>query len=121
MVLEHLVRDAFVGLLKRVGREGGALVGNSSSGLIECSVIGCPSVDVGVRQSGRERCSGWTVHCEADGVDGALEDITKRTEGRTERGDGHPYGDGKAGVAIARVLAEVDPCVDGFVRKRCVY
>jgi len=117
VVRDHLVRDEFVGLLKRVGREGGALVGNSSSGLIECSVIGCPSVDVGVRQSGRERCSGWTVHVDAEGVGSALVDITSRTE----RGEEHPYGDGAAGVAIARVLAEVDPSVDGFVRKRCVY
>jgi len=121
VVREHLVRDAFVGLLKRVGREGGALVGNSSSGLIECSVIGCPSVDVGVRQSGRERCSGWTVHVDledgAGGIAHAIEDITSRTD----RGGEHPYGGGTAGVAIARVLAEVDPCVDGFVRKRCSY
>jgi len=121
VVREHLVRDAFVGLLKRVGREGGTLVGNSSSGLIECSVIGCPSVDVGVRQSGRERCSGWTVHVDLEdgsgGIVRAIEDITSRTD----RGGEHPYGGGTAGVAIARVLAEVDPCVDGFVRKRCSY
>ena len=117
VVRDHLVRDDFVGLLKRVGREGGALVGNSSSGLIECSVIGCPSVDVGVRQSGRERCDGWTVHCQADGVGGALQEITSRTD----RGDMHPYGDGMAGVAIARVLAEVDQGAEGFTRKRCAY
>lgn len=118
IVREHLGRDDFVGLLKRVGRQGGALVGNSSSGLIECSVIGCPSVDVGIRQSGRERCEGMTVHCEAEGVAGALEQIASRGAGSH---GGHPYGDGTAGVRIARVLAEVDPGADGFTRKRCVY
>tara|TARA_R110000868_G_scaffold119469_2_gene316742 strand:+ start:14409 stop:15713 length:1305 start_codon:yes stop_codon:yes gene_type:complete len=121
VVREHLVRDVFVGLLKRVGLEGGALVGNSSSGLIECSAIGCPSVDVGDRQAGRERCDGMTVHVDtaagADGIAAAIDEI--RSRGVVD--GGHPYGDGTAGVAIARVLAEVDPTVEGFTRKRCVY
>jgi len=118
VVRDHLVRDEFVGLLKRIGRSGGGLVGNSSSGLIECSVIGCPSVDVGIRQAGRERCSGWTVHVDdGNGVEAAINEITARPD----RGNEHPYGNGTAGVAIAQVLAEVDPLVEGFVRKRCVY
>jgi len=118
VVREHLVRDVFVGLLKRVGVEGGALVGNSSSGLIECSAIGCPSVDVGDRQSGRERCAGLTVHVESgDGVGDALRELCSCVD----KGTAHPYGDGTAGVAIARMLAEIDPGVEGFTRKRCVY
>ncbi|MDF1870783.1 MAG: UDP-N-acetylglucosamine 2-epimerase [Phycisphaerales bacterium] len=118
VVREHLVRDVFVGLLKRVGVEGGALVGNSSSGLIECSAIGCPSVDVGDRQSGRERCAGLTVHVESgDGVGDALRELCSCVD----KGTAHPYGDGTAGVAIARMLAEIDPTVEGFTRKRCVY
>ncbi len=118
VVREHLERDVFAGLLKRVGQEGGALVGNSSSGLIECSALGCPSVDVGIRQSGRERCAGMTVHVESgDEVGTALRELCSCVD----RGSAHPYGDGTAGVEIARVLAEIDPSVDGFVRKRCVY
>lgn len=118
VVREHLERDVFIGLLKRVGLEGGALVGNSSSGLIECSALGCPSVDVGIRQSGRERCAGMTVHVESgDEVGKALRELCSCVD----KGSAHPYGDGTAGVQIARVLAGVDPSVDGFVRKRCVY
>tara|TARA_R110002073_G_scaffold152651_3_gene307510 strand:- start:155179 stop:156336 length:1158 start_codon:yes stop_codon:yes gene_type:complete len=118
VVREHLVRDVFVGLLKRVGVEGGALVGNSSSGLIECSAIGCPSVDVGDRQSGRERCAGLTVHVESgDGLGDALRELCSCVD----KGTAHPYGDGTAGVAIARMLAEIDPGMEGFTRKRCVY
>lgn len=118
---EHLVRDEFVGLLRRVGVEGGALVGNSSAGLIECSALGCRSIDVGVRQSGRERCDGWTVHCEAGEVAQTLGSITGLAPGDSDGDGDHRYGDGTAGVAIARVLAEVDPSVEGFVRKRCMY
>ena len=122
VVREHLVRDVFVGLLKRVGVEGGALVGNSSSGLIECSAIGCPSVDVGDRQSGRERCAGLTVHVESgDGVGDALRELCTCVDKGTDLGLDHPYGDGTAGVAIARMLAGIDPGVEGFTRKRCVY
>ncbi len=114
----HLERAAFVGLLKRVAGEGGALVGNSSAGLIEAAAIGCPSVDVGDRQAGRERCDGWTAHApeEAGAIRAAFEGVI----GRAERG-GHPYGDGKAGVRIARALAERDPHAAGVTRKRCVY
>jgi UDP-hydrolysing UDP-N-acetyl-D-glucosamine 2-epimerase len=118
VVREHLERGVFVGLLKRIGQEGGALVGNSSAGLIECSALGCPSVDVGIRQSGRERCAGMTVHVESgDGVGNALRELCSCVD----RGSAHPYGDGTAGVQIAGVLAGVDPTVEGFVRKRCVY
>ncbi len=118
VVREHLERGVFVGLLKRVGQEGGALVGNSSAGLIECSALGCPSVDVGIRQSGRERCAGMSVHVESgDEVGTALRELCSCVD----RGSAHPYGDGTAGVEIARVLAEIDPSVEGFVRKRCVY
>lgn len=117
-VREHLERDVFVGLLRRVGLEGGALVGNSSAGLIECSALGCPSVDVGVRQSGRERCAGMTVHVESgDGVEKALRELCSCVD----KGSAHPYGDGTAGVQIARILAGIDPTVEGFVRKRCMY
>ncbi|RMH25987.1 MAG: UDP-N-acetylglucosamine 2-epimerase (hydrolyzing) [Planctomycetota bacterium] len=114
----HLERAAFVGLLKRVASEGGALVGNSSAGLIEAAAIGCPSVDVGDRQAGRERCEGWTAHAPEDA--GAIREAFEVVIGRAERGE-HPYGDGKAGVRIARALAERDPHAAGLTRKRCVY
>ncbi|MBO6513040.1 MAG: UDP-N-acetylglucosamine 2-epimerase (hydrolyzing) [Phycisphaerales bacterium] len=122
VVREHLERDVFVGLLRRVGEEGGALVGNSSAGLIECSALGCPSVDVGIRQSGRERCAGMTVHVESgDGVEVRIQEALRELCSCVDRGSTHPYGDGTAGVQIARVLAGLDPSVEGFVRKRCVY
>ena len=115
----HLPRDRFVALLKRVGAEGGALVGNSSAGLIECSAIGCPSVDIGDRQRGRERCEGSTVHA-APGVE-SVRDALARVATLEPGSRTNPYGSGGAGVAIARVLAATDPAASGLVRKLNAY
>jgi len=118
-VERHLPRERFVALLKRVGAAGGALVGNSSAGLIECSAIGCASVDIGDRQRGRERCEGCTVHAGAgaDQIRAAIAEARALDPGSRT----HPFGDGTAGAAIARVLAATDPVATGLVRKLNAY
>jgi len=118
-VVPQLVRTQFIGLLKRIGSAGGALVGNSSAGLIECSAIGCPSVDIGDRQSGRERCDGWTKHAQEDSssIRGAFETITHADCARSA----HPYGDGQTGERIAAILADIDFSAPSMVRKHCAY
>ena len=120
-VHDGLPRDVFVGLLKRVGASGGVLVGNSSAGLIEAAAIGCPSVDIGDRQGGRERCDGWTAHAD-ESVDSIREAIGLVIDPGTARG-GHPYGDGQSGELIAghiaAVLAQADR--DSLRRKRCAF
>ena len=114
-------RDIFVGLLKRVGGEGGALVGNSSAGLIEAAAIGCPSVDIGDRQSGRERCDGWTIHSE-ESVDAIREALGRVTKPGASRGR-HPYGDGTSGSQISEHIATVLVRSDAstLLRKHCSY
>lgn len=115
----NLTRTRFVALLKRVALQGGALVGNSSAGLIECAAIGCPSVDVGDRQGGRERCEALTAWAPENPtrIRAAFERVTSTRPPAWE----HPFGDGRAGVRIARILAEHDPQAPGVLRKRCVY
>ncbi len=119
VVREHLVRDQFIATLKRVAHAGGVLIGNSSAGLIECSIIGCPSVDIGDRQRGRQRCDAWTTHADenADSIRNAIESVCVQAD----RSADHPYGNGTAGVQIAAILAEIDPRESGWVRKRCAY
>lgn len=118
-VVPQLVRTQFIGLLKRIGAGGGALVGNSSAGLIECSAIGCPSVDIGDRQNGRERCDGWTAHAEesVESIRSAFDTITNTDHVRSS----HPYGDGHAGERIAAIIAEINFDSPGLVRKKCAY
>ncbi len=118
-VVPQLVRTQFIGLLKRIGKSGGALVGNSSAGLIECSAIGCPSVDVGTRQNGRERCDGWTTH-SAESIESIRAGYEEVTDSQ-RIGSGHPYGDGHTGERIANILAGIDFRDPNLVRKHSTY
>ncbi|MEQ8769054.1 MAG: UDP-N-acetylglucosamine 2-epimerase [Phycisphaerales bacterium] len=118
-LVEHLKRDAFVGVLRRLGRSGGALVGNSSAGLIEAAALGCPSVDVGHRQAGRERADGatWWAGEDTQAIAEAISHA--RAAGPFE--GAHPFGNGDAGARIADVLASEDPHDERRLRKRCVF
>jgi UDP-hydrolysing UDP-N-acetyl-D-glucosamine 2-epimerase len=85
-----------------------AMVGNSSSGLIEAPSFALPVVNVGRRQQGRLRGAnvidvGDTTDEILAGLDGAL------APGARERlrGERNPYGDGHAAERIVRVLREV--------------
>lgn len=118
-VVEHLPRDVFVGLLRRVAGAGGCLVGNSSAGLIECAAIGCPAVDVGARQAGREHAPG-AVHRAGEDPD-AIRDAVELARSSGAAPWDHPFGAGDAGVRVAAALAEVNPGSGGLLRKRCVY
>ncbi|TVQ62161.1 MAG: UDP-N-acetylglucosamine 2-epimerase (hydrolyzing) [Phycisphaerales bacterium] len=119
-LLEHLPRGQFVALLKRLaGDPRGVLVGNSSSGLIEASVLGLAAVDIGPRQGGRER-PGSVVHTPSDHperIAGAIREARAMDRGRSR----HPYGDGQAGARIAALLATADPRDPARLRKRCAY
>jgi UDP-hydrolysing UDP-N-acetyl-D-glucosamine 2-epimerase len=90
-------------------RHAAAMVGNSSSGIIEAASMRCPVVNVGSRQSGRER-SGNVIDAEVDekAILGALSVATSQ-EFRDALGSvANVYGDGTAGARIARVLEALD-------------
>lgn len=110
----HFDRGTFVGLLRRAK----ILVGNSSTGLIECAALGRAAVDIGSRQAGRERaanvqrCPNW----DPDAIEAA---ITIAMNAPDPVGP-HPYGDGHCGERVADVLAAVDS--DNHpITKRCTY
>jgi len=115
----HLPRERFVGLLKRVAREGGVLIGNSSAALIESAALGLRSVDVGQRQGGREHASN-VVHAESERQD-AIEVAISRAMAMDLTGIPNPFGDGHAGERIAERLAAIDPHRAGLTRKRNTY
>ena len=80
------------------------LLGNSSVGIRECSFLGIPVVNIGSRQSGRER--GRNVLDVAYDRREIGEAIKKhRRNGRYSQDA--LYGDGQAGRRIAELLAEV--------------
>lgn len=70
VVVENLPRDDFLGVLNLAS----AMVGNSSSGLIEAPSFGLPVVDVGPRQAGRQRGKNViSVGYDTDEITAALE------------------------------------------------
>lgn len=84
-----------------------ACVGNSSSGIKETPVFGCPTVNVGTRQQGRLRGanvidSGYEPEAIESAVNACLFDENFRNVCRTAD---NPYGLGDAGRKIADVLA----------------
>ncbi len=81
------------------------LVGNSSAGLIEAAALHVPTVNVGLRQAGREQ-AGNVVNAKPtqQAIRAALEAAQRLERSRLR----HPYGEGRAGVQIAQTLAALD-------------
>ena len=80
------------------------IVGNSSVAIRECSFLGVPAINIGSRQSGRDRADNVTdVGYDKD-------EILKAIEMRKDmpRVQSHLYGDGNAGRRIAEVLRTAD-------------
>lgn len=83
---------------------GRCLIGNSSVGIREASFLGVPVVNIGSRQTGRER--GQNVI----DVDYARQAITQAVAYHFQNGryqTDFTYGDGRAGICIAKKLSEV--------------
>ena len=86
----------------RLMRKAACLVGNSSSGIREGAYIGTPVVNIGSRQTARER--GSNVLDVGHGEKGVLDAIrTQVSHGRYAMED--TYGSGNAGEQIAEILA----------------
>jgi UDP-hydrolysing UDP-N-acetyl-D-glucosamine 2-epimerase len=93
-----------------------AMVGNSSSGIMEAASFALPVVNVGMRQQGRERaCNVIDVTAEADAIVRAIEGALRPEFRSGLRGMVNPYGGGTAATTIAKVLATVS--LDGLLIK----
>ncbi len=79
------------------------LVGNSSVGIRECSFLGVPVVNIGTRQTGRERGKNVT---DVDYCKNGIEEAIRSQVKSGRYGCDTLYGDGRAGVKISDVLAE---------------
>jgi len=94
-----------------------AVVGNSSSGLLEAPSVGTPSVDVGERQRGRPRAPS-VVHCDGDAqaIRGALATALSPQMRAVAARRETPYGTPGAAGRIAAVL-RAHP-LEGLLAKR---
>lgn len=114
-VIDHLPRAAFVSMLKSAS----VLIGNSSAGLIECPAVGTPSINIGLRQYGRESPPSVThiPHATVPAISDALTAAMSRPRDEQPQ---HPYGTGECGQLIAAILSTID--FSSFeVRKYCTY
>lgn len=97
-----------------------ACVGNSSSGIKETPVFGCPTVNIGSRQQGRLRGENVIdTHYDAEQIYGAVQRCLFDSDFRTICANRkNPYGGGKAGKLIADSLAMIDLDPRRILRKR---
>lgn len=87
-----------------------AMLGNSSSGLIEAPAVGLPAVNVGERQAGRLRWSNVIdTPPDADGVAAALRKALDPAFRTRVEADVPPNTDGRAGERIADIITTWHP------------
>lgn len=120
----------FIGTFKSISHEeylslmkiASLLVGNSSSGIIEAPSFGVPVVNIGSRQQGRQRAEniidvGYNRAQIAAAIRTALDDEAFKAKSRSGK---NPYGDGRAGERIAKILAGIK--IDkNLLKKRMSY
>ncbi len=94
------------------------LIGNSSSGIMETSSFQLPTVNIGMRQQGRER-SRNVLDADADKTSILKTiDIARTAEFRQSlAGMANPYGDGHASERIVQVLTSVPLTPDLLVKR----
>ena len=85
-----------------------AVVGNSSSGILEAPAVGVPSIKIGDRHPGRLRAAS-IIDCPADQA-AILASLTRIFEGRFQPDSGvePPYGRGGASEKIVGTLRKID-------------
>lgn len=84
-----------------------AVVGNSSSGLIEAPAFGVPTVNIGQRQEGRLAADS-VLHCDANArsIRRAMQEALNPSFQKRCKNVRNPYGSGNAAGQITKVLAD---------------
>jgi len=113
-IFTNLDSVTYLSLLRQVDM----LIGNSSSGIMESASFALPTVNVGLRQQGRERARNVL---DADAHPGAILEAvnTARTPEFRQSliGMVNPYGEGFASEMIVRVLTTI-PLSQELLMKR---
>ncbi len=85
-----------------------ALLGNSSSGIMEAASFALPVVNVGMRQQGRERAPNiLDAPAETEAIRTTIRHALSPQFRASLRGMANPYGNGTAAETITRVLTSV--------------
>ena len=104
-LLVNLDHMTYLSLLKN----SRVLVGNSSGGVIESTSLGIPTLNIGLRQQGREHAANViNVPAHRKKIAAALKRALSPQFAKTCRGLESPYGDGRASQRITKVLAATE-------------
>ncbi|CEG12898.1 UDP-N-acetyl-D-glucosamine 2-epimerase, UDP-hydrolysing [groundwater metagenome] len=105
-IIKNLEHDNYLSLMKNAD----VLIGNSSSGIIEAPSFYLPVVNIGTRQEGRERAENVIdVDHNKDEIIKAIEKALYNEEFKDKvKKCKNPYGDGKAGERIAKILSKIE-------------
>ncbi len=97
-----------------------AMIGNSSSGLVEAPTFKLPVVNIGIRQDGKIKARN-VIDCTCDPSDiaAALQRATSQDFRASLAALANPYGDGMAGRRIAEILSTL-PLDKRLLRKRFI-
>jgi UDP-hydrolysing UDP-N-acetyl-D-glucosamine 2-epimerase len=106
--VKNLPPEVYVPLMAKTS----CLIGNSSSAIREGAFIGTPSVNIGSRQTARQRGSNVV---DVDYSPGAIRDAIADRVKKGRLPSEPIYGDGKAGPRIADVLAKTQLSVEKVI------
>lgn len=122
-IVKSLGGQRILGLLHAIGRLGrGAFVGNSSAGIKETPIFGCPVVNIGPRQQGRLRGDNvLDVPYDAALIEAAVRRCVEDEDFRSRcRSGRNPYGCGDSGRLVAEILATT-PVGRTILQKKMTY
>lgn len=105
-IFPHIPQRQFLAL----ERESSVWIGNSSAGIIESASFKIPVVNVGIRQTGRERSGNVIdVRCDAEEIKRAIEKSLYDEEYRKKISKiSNVWGDGKASERVVKVLESLE-------------
>jgi UDP-hydrolysing UDP-N-acetyl-D-glucosamine 2-epimerase len=99
----NLDHTTYLSLLKHVD----LLMGNSSSGVIESTSLGIPTLNIGIRQKGREHAANVIdVAADRNEIRKVMQRALSPTFRKAAQNLENPYGDGHASQKIVSVLAK---------------
>lgn len=114
---KNLPRNEFVNLMRTCD----VLVGNSSCGILEAPFLKLPVVNIGIRQQDREHAGNVIfVSHDKDAITKAIAKALSSEFRKEVARCLNPYGDGKAGDRIVKVLNEV-ALDDKLLQKKITY
>ena len=116
-LLVNLNHRSYLSLLSHAS----ALVGNSSSGIIEAASLGLPVVNIGIRQKGRDHAANvLDVPASPTAIRATIARAMSRAFREGIQALDNPYGDGHAAEKIVKLLTTI-PLGEKLLFKRSVF